>query len=73
MIKHRKLQLWLVCLVLGGTVLGTIGQLELPLLLKQWALLLPLQLAALGYVAWYWRQPRSPALSAPDSSTERPK
>jgi hypothetical protein len=55
MVKPHKWPLWLLCLGLGCGVLGGIAQQEMPLLLKEAALMLPLQIAALLYVAWYWR------------------
>ena len=41
--------------LLSAACLGTLGQVEVPLLAKPFVLLLPLQMAAIAYVLWYWR------------------
>lgn len=61
MLRLRRLPLWLTCMALGGGSLSAIAQTNLPLLLKGYALLVPLQAAALLYVYWFWRQGRPPA------------
>ncbi|MEM6716492.1 MAG: hypothetical protein AAF622_15585 [Cyanobacteria bacterium P01_C01_bin.147] len=40
---------------MSAATFTTLTQIEVPLFLKPMVLLLPLQMAALGYVAWYWR------------------
>jgi hypothetical protein len=60
MFKIRHLNLWLLTLALGGGSLSGIAQLDLPIAIKGYALLLPLQIAALIYVGWYRREGRRP-------------
>ncbi|MEM9007350.1 MAG: hypothetical protein AAGE59_27980 [Cyanobacteria bacterium P01_F01_bin.86] len=51
--KIRKLQLLGLCTVSSAIILGAIAQLEMPFLLKEYALVFPLQIAALAYVIWW--------------------
>ena len=53
--KGRKIPFVIGLVLLSSTGGAAIAQTELPFLLKEAALMLPLQIAALGYVAWYWR------------------
>jgi hypothetical protein len=54
MAKGRNFSL-LLAMIGGGVVLSAIAQLDLPFLVKEVALIAPLQVAALSYVIWYWR------------------
>ncbi|HEY9889838.1 MAG TPA: hypothetical protein V6D02_15635 [Candidatus Obscuribacterales bacterium] len=56
--KGRKISGLTLLIITGGAGLGAIAHTDLPWLLKEAALLLPLQVAALAYVAWYWRDRR---------------
>ncbi len=58
--NKKKLPFWLMWMTLGGAVLSSIAQLDLPILLKEMSLMLPLQIAAFGYVIWYWRDRPTP-------------
>ncbi|MDA0266300.1 MAG: hypothetical protein O3A14_04920 [Cyanobacteria bacterium] len=62
MLKIRHLKLWLLTLALGGGTLSGVAQLDLPMVIKGYALLLPLQVAALLYVAAWYRRDRKPFL-----------
>mgnify|MGYP001797975078 FL=1 len=53
--KGRKIPFVIGLVLLSSTGGAAIAQTELPFLLKEAALMLPLQIAALSYVAWYWR------------------
>ena len=44
--------------LLSAACLGTLSQVEVPLFAKPFVLLLPLQMAAIAYVLWYWRERR---------------
>jgi len=59
----------------SAACLGTLSQVEVPLLAKPFVLLLPLQTAALAYVIWYWRD-RARALARdspnPSSALDKP-
>ncbi len=58
MTKIRKPSFLLLCLVGGGGLLSAIAQTDMAPLAKEIALMVPLQIAAFGYVAWYWAQRR---------------
>jgi hypothetical protein len=49
-------------MIFGGGTLSTIAQLDLPVMFKGYALLVPLQIAALVYVATWYRRDRNSAL-----------
>ncbi len=51
----RKLPVKLAIVLMSAATLSTLTQIEVPLFLKPMVLLLPLQIAALAYVLWYWR------------------
>jgi len=50
-----KIALTLALVLSSAGGFGTLTQIEVPGLLKPALLLLPLQLAAIAYVIWYWR------------------
>lgn len=52
---RRKMPVKLTIVLMSAATFTTLTQIEVPLFLKPMVLLLPLQMAALGYVAWYWR------------------
>lgn len=54
----QRYQLWLL-FILGGVGLGALANLDLPLSFKGYVLLLPVQLAALGYGLYWRRTPKS--------------
>ncbi len=58
MIKLQRWQILALCMALGGGSLSAIAQLDIPTLFKGYALLVPLQGAALLYV-FYWYRRRS--------------
>lgn len=64
MVKH-KLALTLVALTSAGGF-GTLAQVEVPWLLKPALYLLPLQVAAIAYVIWYWRDRDDASTPTPD-------
>ncbi|WP_204141528.1 hypothetical protein [Halomicronema sp. CCY15110] len=52
----------------SAACLGTLSQVEVPLLAKPFVLLLPLQTAALAYVIWYWRDRSHAPTNDPSSN-----
>jgi len=61
-----KLSLMMAVALVSATGFGTLAQVAIPLWLKPALLLLPLQIAAIAYVIWYWRDRPDPApLAAP--------
>ncbi len=62
MFKSSKTRLWAISMLVGGGTLSTIAQLDIPVMFKGYALLLPLQVAALLYVAHWYRRDRKSAL-----------
>lgn len=66
--NRRQLVLWTSLMLGSGVMLGSIAEADLPYLLKEAALLLPLQAAALIYVAKYWRDRKA----KPDLHQQQP-
>ncbi|NJN20146.1 MAG: hypothetical protein HC812_01715 [Leptolyngbya sp. RL_3_1] len=62
MFKSPKIRLWTLCMILGGGTLSTVAQLDLPVMFKGYALIIPLQIAALIYVAVWYRRDRKSVL-----------
>jgi hypothetical protein len=57
--KINKWQILLTCMVVGGGSLSAIAQIDMPPLFKSYALMVPLQVAALVYVYFWYRSRRS--------------
>ncbi|MEO1298415.1 MAG: hypothetical protein AAFW75_22090 [Cyanobacteria bacterium J06636_16] len=51
--KIRNLPFLGICTVSSAVILGSIAQLEMPFLLKEYALMFPLQVAAAAYIFWW--------------------
>ncbi|MGF1524886.1 MAG: hypothetical protein ACFBSF_21380 [Leptolyngbyaceae cyanobacterium] len=63
-VKIRKLPFLGICTVSSAVILGAIAQLEMPFLLKEYALVFPLQIAAAAYILW-WHSRKSADRESP--------
>ncbi|NEQ47072.1 MAG: hypothetical protein F6K00_27430 [Leptolyngbya sp. SIOISBB] len=52
---RRKMPIKLIVVLMSAATFSTLTQVEVPLFIKPMVLLLPLQIAAIAYVIWYWR------------------